>query len=116
LADDSLVKLKQDGMELHRHIKRACPVMGPERKRLKHERCNHFNFIANLFDVVPRLRDEAVTKITSVLCHMEEDTDTILTSYPFRVTFSELRRELILKLLMIRADLVSQVLGKGGTI
>jgi len=89
--------------------------MGPERKRLRHERCNHFDFIANLFDVVPRLKDEAVTKITSVLCGMRENTDTILMSYPFRVTFSELRRELILKLLMTRADLVTQVLEKGGT-
>jgi hypothetical protein len=113
LADDKLQSLQKDEMALRCHIDRACPVMGPERKALKAARCNHFAFLSNLFALFPHLTTDAVTKVTSVLCGVECQTDTILNSFPFRGAFSKLRRDLILKLIMLRADMVYQVLIRG---
>jgi hypothetical protein len=113
LADDKLQAFQKDEMALRCHMDRACPVMGPERKVLKTSRCNHFAFIANLFAAFPHLTNDAVTKVTDVLCNIEEQTTTILSSFPFRGPFSKLRRELILKLIVLRADLVYEVLKRG---
>jgi HipA-like protein len=113
LPDAKLLGFQQDEALLRFHIDRACPVMGPERKVLKSRKCNHFDFLASLFAAFPQLK---VTAITKVPCMIEKTTLSILESFPFRGAFSKLRRDTILKLILIRADLVSQVLvGKGVT-
>jgi hypothetical protein len=107
LPDDKLLAFQQDEALLRFHIDRACPVMGPERKVLKSRKCNHFAFLANLFTRFPHLKVTAVTKVPYMI---EKTTVSILNRFPFRGAFSKLRRETILKLILLRADMVSQVL------
>ena len=111
LTDDKILPFQQDATLLRNHIDRAFPVMGPERKTLKSRKCHHFDFLRNLFAVFPHLR---VTAVTKVPYNFGRTTASILNSFPFRGAFSKLRRDTILKLLLLRADLVSQVLGEEG--
>jgi hypothetical protein len=112
LTDDKLLPIQQDDTLLRNHIDRACPVMGPERTTLKSaKKCNHIQFLCNLFSVFPHLRLRAVTKVP---CNLEKTTTSIINSFPFCGAFSRLRRDTILKLILRRADMVSQVLEAGG--
>jgi HipA-like C-terminal domain len=118
LPDDKLLPLQQDETLLRNHIDRAFPLMGPERigpelerKTIKSRKCHHFDFLRNLFAVFPHLK---VTAVTKVPYNFGRTTASIINSFPFRGAFSKLRRDTILKLLLLRADLVSQVLGEGG--
>jgi hypothetical protein len=116
LTDDKLLPILQDRKMLRNHIDRAFPLMGPERigpglKTAKSRKCDHFDFLRNLFAVYPNLK---VTAVTKVPYNFERATASIINSFPFRGAFSKLRRDTILKLLLLRADLVSQVLGEEG--
>jgi hypothetical protein len=111
LLDVNLLPFQQDEKLLLNHIDRACPVMGPERKTLKSSKCHHFDFLRNLFTVFPHLK---VTAVTKVPYNFEKTTTSIINSFPFRGAFSILRRKMILKLLLLRAEKVSQVLGEEG--
>ncbi len=113
LSDAKLLRFQQDEALLHHHIDRACPLMGPERKTLKTGKCDHFDFLRNLFALFPHLKIPAVTKVPY---NFERTTARIVNSFPFRGAFSKLRRDTIIKLLLLRADKVSQVLGEEGRV
>jgi HipA-like C-terminal domain len=116
LPDDKLLPLQQNETLLRNHVDRAFPVMGPERmgpqqKSATSRKCDHFDFLRNLFAVFPHLK---VTAVTKVPYNFGRTTASIINNFPFRGAFSKLRRDTILKLLLLRADLVSQVLGEEG--
>jgi len=115
-SDDKLLKFQKDEQLLRNHIARAKPIVGPERTFLKAKgtkSCNHFEFLANLFSVLPHLKVTAVTKVPSNLDRIA--ASLVQRSFPFRGAFNRLRREAILKLLSLRADELVRTLQKGGT-
>lgn len=115
-SDDKLLKFQKDEQLLHYHIARAKPIVGPERAFLKTKgttSCNHFDFLENLFSVLPHLKVTAVTKVPSNLDRIA--ATLVQRTFPFRGAFNRLRRETILKLLSLRADQLSRTLQKGGT-
>jgi hypothetical protein len=115
-SDDKLLKFQKDEQLLRFHIARAKPILGPERTFLKAKAttsCNHFDFLANLFEVLPHLKVTAVTKVPSNLERIA--ASLVQRSFPFRGAFNRLRRETILKLLSLRADELKRTLEKGGT-
>lgn len=110
LTDAKLPPLLQDDGLLRNHILRAYPVMGPQREALATgKRCDHFELLTNLFAIFPHLKATVVTKVP---CNIEKATVTILNSFPFRGAFSRTRRDTILRLILRRAEMVSQVLVK----
>jgi len=110
LPDVKISELARNNKLLSYHIDRACPVMGPERQKLRTRRHNHFQFLSSLFAAFPHLR---VTAVTKVPCSVQRATFNILKTFPFRGAFSKVRRDTILKLILLRSDLVSQVLEAG---
>jgi hypothetical protein len=115
-SDAKLQELLKDEKLLRYHIARAKPIIGPEQKFLKTKSspCNHFEFIGNLFSVLPHQMVTAVTKVPSNVDRIA--ARLLQRSFPFSgKPFSRLRRETILKLLSIRADELSRTLEKGGT-
>lgn len=115
-SNDKLLKFQKDEQLLRNHIARAKPVVGPERTFLKSRgvaSCNHFEFLANLFSMLPHLKVTAVTKVPSNLDRIA--ANLVQRSFPFRGAFNRLRRETILKLLSLRADELVRTLQKGGT-
>ena len=114
-SDAKLSAFQKDEKLLRNHIARAKPILGPERKFLKTKpsSCNHFEFIGNLFSVLPHLKVTAVTKVPSNVGHIA--ASLVGQSFPFRGAFNRLRRETILKLLSLRADELSRTLEKGGS-
>jgi hypothetical protein len=113
LPDAKLARISGDNQLLLSHVNRACPLMGPVSQSQKPAgKCNHFDFLSNLLAAFPHLN---VTAVTKVPCHIGRVASSILGMFPFRGAFSKLRRDTILKLILLRADLVSQVLeAKGG--
>jgi hypothetical protein len=115
-SDDKLLKFQKDEQLLRYHIARAKPIVGPERAFLKNKgttSCNHFDFLENLFSVLPELKVTAVTKVPSNLDCIA--ATLVKRTFPFRGAFNRLRRETILKLLSLRADQLLRTLEKGGT-
>lgn len=115
-SDDKLLKFQKDEQLLRFHIARAKPIVGPERTFLKAKAaksCNHFDFLENLFSVLPHLKVTAVTKVPSNVERIA--ANLVKGSFPFRGAFNALRRETILKLLSLRADELRRTLKKGGT-
>ncbi len=115
-SDAKLAAFQKDERLLRNHIARAKPIVGPDRAFLKAKgtaSCNHFEFLANLFALLPHLKVTAVTKVPSDFDRIA--ASLIQRSFPFRGAFNRLRRETILKLLSLRADELLRTLQKGGT-
>ncbi|HLZ40618.1 MAG TPA: HipA domain-containing protein [Candidatus Sulfotelmatobacter sp.] len=111
LPDAKLAAISRDNNLLISHINRACPLMGPVRKGGTASKCNHFHFLANLLASFPHLKLPAVTKVPRDVGPVAA---SILGMFPFRGAFSKLRRNTILKLILLRADMVYKVLEAEG--
>lgn len=113
LPDAKLARITGDKQLLMSHANRACPLMGPVSGTLNVRKCNHFDFLCNLLGAFPHLN---VTGVTKVPCNVRQAAASILGRFPFRGAFSKLRRDTILKLILLRADLVAQVLEAKGAV
>ncbi|HEY7352928.1 MAG TPA: HipA domain-containing protein [Terriglobales bacterium] len=117
-SDAKLQLFARDPRLLGFHIARARPLLGPETNFLKTLRlttstCNHFQFLQSLFHVLPHLKGTAITKVPSDVGRIAAK---LLREFPFRSVFTKVRREMIVKLISLRADQVCRLLEKGGEI
>ena len=113
LPEGKLLRLDADTHDLAAYVLRAKPCIGPKPNHPKVNHCNHFDFIGSLNIEYPhqirnamqRLFDKDVSKIAS----------RILRSYPFDRRFTQLRKRMIVKVLVIRLQLLHDAIGKGET-
>lgn len=96
---------------LDRYIERAQPCMGPQRHHPRVNKCNHFNFVDNLYGLYPVETASGIEKVTR---NVERIAARLLRRFPFRTRFTGKRKRLILKVLAIRADRMRKITEKGG--
>jgi hypothetical protein len=112
LNEDQIGSLSRDEKAFARHIEKARPCMGPVRNHPKVNKCNHFDFVANLLQLYPKLVTLAISKVSNGL---GMKSARILRKFPFSKGFTGTRKRLILKILTARADRLNEILGKGGS-
>jgi HipA-like protein len=112
-SDVKLASFQKDNNLLRNHMARARPIIGPERKFLESRPapCNHFHFVQNLITVAPHLDVDAVTKVLSQTGRIARQ---VMRNFPFQGGFNKLRRDMIVKLLSLRADELISIMQKGG--
>jgi hypothetical protein len=86
--------------------------MGPVRNHPKVNNCNHFDFITNLLELYPKPATEALLKVSN---SVEEKSAKLVHQFPFDRAFSATRKRVIVKMLALRADMLNQILLKGGS-
>jgi HipA-like C-terminal domain len=92
------------------HLDRARPCLGPKRYHLTQNRCNHFAFVANLMELYPGPADAAIQKVPE---NVAQKTNRLLRAFPFGTAFSNQRKQLIVKILADRAQIL-RTIAKGG--
>jgi len=112
LDDTKVERLWRDEGALRSHIDRAKPCMGPVRNHPKVNNCNHFDFITNLLELYPKPATEALLKVSN---SVEEKSAKLVHQFPFDRAFSATRKRVIVKMLALRADMLNQILLKGGS-
>jgi hypothetical protein len=111
LDDARVEKLLRDERAFRSHIYRAKPCIGPVRDHPKVNNCNHFDFVVNLLDLYPEPATKALLKLSNAV---EEKSAKLISQFPFGGAFSAIRKRAIVKMLALRADILNQVLAKGG--
>lgn len=112
LSELQVEKLLADEIDTGRYVNRARPCIGPVRDHPKVNKCNHFEFIANLVELYPQPATISILKLSNGVHDMGIK---LLRRFPFDRAFSNARKRLILKILDIRAERVRQIFSKGGT-
>jgi hypothetical protein len=111
LDDTRIEMLLQNETAFRSHIHRAKPCMGPIRNHPKVNDCNHFDFVANLLDLYPKVATEALLKLSN---SVERKSAKLINQFPFDRVFGTARKRGIVKMLATRADILNQILAKGG--
>jgi hypothetical protein len=106
LDESKVRRLLLDDKLLDNHLIRARPCLGPERTHPKVNRCNHFEFVENLFELYPHQTQSALKKIPA---DIQEISSRLLRKFPFNIAFSGDRKRLMAKILTLRADRLRQI-------
>jgi hypothetical protein len=111
MDETGIAKLSDNDHAFEAHLHRARPCLGPKRHDLTHNSCNHFSFVANLLELYPEPTEGAIQKVPA---NVAQRCNRLLRRFPFRSAFSNRRKQLIVKIVTRRAQMLSGILAGGG--
>jgi HipA-like C-terminal domain len=112
MSQEQVANLSADGKAFNAHLLRARPCLGPKRHILKQGHCNHFEFVGNLLELYREPTERAIQRVPE---NVAQRCNSLLRSFPFESAFSNLRKQLIVKIVAERAETLRDILAKGGT-
>lgn len=106
--EDKLKRLAENNHALDGYLNRAKPKIG---MAALGRVVNHFSLVKHLMQEFPVPTREALRKLDPISIHISAG---IVREFPFSRAFSSLRKALVAKVLVLRAEKLTQILEEGG--
>jgi hypothetical protein len=105
LPEGKLMGYHNDATMLRRYIDASKPCIGPPRNHPKINACNHFDVVENLLGLCPHLLEAPLARVSrGAVCSAAR----LLDSFPYLRYLSSVRRRLMLKVLEIRTEKMTE--------